>query len=186
MVAAGGEVWFGDETTVREFPPLRACWAKRGTQRLVVISGRNARRVIHGALNAATGDLVALIQERSRQDECIAFVQQLGQVRPGTPKLLIWDNAPPHHPNRVREAAAAAHITIAWLPFRSPELNPDEDLWRLAKAQIAANRPYRNEAPGMVVQTLAEQAVQHLQALAPFDRLRCSGLLSSKFQWLAT
>src|SRR5262249_9132574 len=37
MVAAGGEVWFGDETTVREFPPLRACWAKQGEQREVVI-----------------------------------------------------------------------------------------------------------------------------------------------------
>lgn len=186
MVAAGGEVWFGDETTVREFPPLRACWAKRGQQREVVISGRNDRRVIHGALNAASGDFVALIQERSRQDECIAFLATLAQVRPETSKLLIWDNAPPHHPNRVQEAAAAAHITIAWLPFRSPELNPDEDLWRLTKAQVAANRPYRDEAPGTVVQALAEQAVSYIEALSPFDRLRCSGLFSSKFQWLAT
>jgi transposase len=179
-------VWFGDETTLREFPPLRACWAKRGTQRLVVISGRNDRRVIHGALNAASGEMVASIQPRSRQDECIAFLGTLGAVRPETPKLLIWDNAPPHHPKRVQEAATAARITLAWLPFRSPELNPDEDLWRLAKAQVAANRPYRDEAPGTVVQALAEQAVQHIQALSPFDRLRCSGLLSSKFQWLAT
>jgi hypothetical protein len=30
MVAAGGEVWFGNETTLREFPPLRAAWAQRG------------------------------------------------------------------------------------------------------------------------------------------------------------
>jgi len=100
IVAAGGEVWFGDETTLREFPPLRAAWARRGQQQVVVLSGRNTRRVVHGALNAATGDLVTLIRERSRQDDCLAFVQALGQVRPQVPKLLIWDNAPPHHPKR--------------------------------------------------------------------------------------
>jgi transposase len=186
MVAAGGEVWFGDETTLREFPPLRAAWARQGEQQVVVLSGRNNRRVLHGALNAASGDFVSLIRERSRQDDCIAFVEALGAVRPQVPKLLVWDNAPPHHPHRVSAAAEAAHITIAWLPFRSPELNPDEDLWRLAKAVVAANRSYQEDQPDDVVQTLAEQAVQWIEALSPFDRLRCTGLLSSKFQWLST
>lgn len=186
-MAAGGQVWFGDETSVREFPPLRACWAKRGQQREVVISGRNARRVIHGALNGATGQFVSLIRERSRQDDCLAFVEALGQVHPEVPKLLVWDNAPPHHPKRVAEAAEAAHITIAWLPFRSPELMPCEDLWRLAKAQVAANRPYREgQPPEDLVQTLAQQAVDSIVVLSPADRLRCSGLLASKFQWLST
>ena len=180
MVAAGGEVWFGDETTLREFPPLRAGWARLGEQAVVVVSGRNSRRVLHGALNAATGELVTLIRERSRQDDCLAFVETLAQVRPAAPKLLVWDNAPPHHPKRVQAAAAAAHITIAWLPFRAPELMPCEDLWRLTKAVIAANRVYDS------VQTLAERAVAWLAAFDPFDRLRQCGLLSSKFQWLST
>jgi hypothetical protein len=63
---------------------------------------------------------------------------------------------------------------------------PCEDLWRLAKAQVAANRPYREEQADPVVQTLAEQAVHCIAALSSFDRLRCSGLLGSKFQWLST
>jgi transposase len=183
----GGEVWFGDQTTVREFAPLRACWAKMGEQRGVVISGRNGRRAIHGALNVASGDFVSLNRERSRQDDCLAFIEALGQGRPEAPKLLVWDNAPPHHPTRVAAAATAAHITIAWLPFRSPELMPCEDLWRLAKAQIAANRPYReDQSADALVQGLAQQAVQRIEILSPFDRLRCSGLLGSKFQWLST
>jgi hypothetical protein len=41
---------------------------------------------------------------------------------------------------RVLEASAHAHITIAWLPFRAPERSPCEDLWRLMKAVVAANR----------------------------------------------
>ena len=184
MVAAGGEVWFGDETTLREFPPLRSAWAHRGEQAVVVvsgrISGRISRRVVHGALNAATGELVTLIRERSRQDDCLAFVETLGQVRPDVPKLLVWDNAPPHHPKRVLAAAAAAQITIAWLPFRAPELMPCEDLWRLTKAVVAANRVYET------VQHLAEYAVEWLATRSPLERLCQSGLLGSKFQWLAT
>lgn len=180
MRATGGEVWCGDETTLREFPPLRAAWARVGEQAVVVVSGRNSRRVLHGALNAATGELALLVRERSRQDDCLAFVETLGQVRPQVAKLLIWDNAPPHPPKRVLVAAQAAHITIAWLPFRSPELMPCEDLWRRTKAIVAANRVYET------VQELAERAATWLQTLTPGERLHQSGLLSTKFQWLST
>lgn len=179
-MASGGQVWFGDETTLREFPPLRACWAKRGRQREVSLSGRNARRVIHGALNAQTGELVTLGKERSRQDECIAFLEALDTAQPNIPKLLIWDNAPPHHPKRVLAAAADRQITIAWLPFRSPELNPIEDIWRLLKQVVAANRVYDS------VQTLLAHALTWLDACSPASLLTRSGLTSSKFDWLPT
>jgi transposase len=179
-VATGGEGCFGDETTRREFPPLRAACARRGQQQVVVISGRNARRVVQGALNVASGELVALVRERSRQDDCAAFVAALGQLRPAGPQLLVWDNAPPHHPKRVQAAAAAAHIQIAFLPFRAPELMPCEDLWRLAKAVVAANRAYA------AVQEQAERAVAWLATLTPFDRLLISGLFGAKFQWRST
>lgn len=181
-VAAGGEVWFGDETTLREYPPLRAAWAKRGEPANVVISGRNGRRVLHGALNAATGELVQLVRERSRQDDCLAFVEALGTVRPNIPKLLIWDNAPPAIPSACwwRPHSGASQITSAWLHFRAPELNPCEDLWRLMKAVVAANRAYES------VTELAERAVAWLATLLPADRLRISGLFGTKFQWLST
>lgn len=179
-VAAGGEVWFGDETTLREYPPLRAAWARRGQPANVVISGRNGRRVLHGALNAATGELVHLIRERSRQDDCLAFVEELATVRPDIPKLLIWDNAPPHHPKRVQEAAARRRITIAWLPFRAPELNPCEDLWRLMKAVVAANRCFQD------LDALARHAAAWLDTLTTEARLLSAGLLGTKFQWLST
>jgi hypothetical protein len=88
-------VWLGAETSVREFPPLRACWAQRGQQREVVSSGRNARRVIPGALTAARGQCVSLIRARSRQEDGLAFVEALGQGPPAVPKLLVGATAPP-------------------------------------------------------------------------------------------
>jgi transposase len=44
-----------DETNLLLFPPLRASWAQRGEPAPVPITGRNARRVVFGALNLRTG-----------------------------------------------------------------------------------------------------------------------------------
>ena len=180
MLAAGGEVWVGDETALREFPPLRAGWSKRGQPARVVISGRNTRRTLLGALRVGTGQLVCTVRERGRTDDVLAAVERLGAVRPEAPKLLIWDNAPPHHPHRVRDAAAAAGITVAFLPFRAPELMPLEDLWRGLKATVAANRCYPS------LEELTDRAVAWLDGMSEADRLRRCGFEASKFDWLPT
>lgn len=180
MIAAGGEVWVADETALREFPPLRAGWSPRGQPATVLISGRNGRRTILGALNRTSGELVCMVRPRCRTDDVLAAVMALGAVRPQVPKLLIWDNAPAHTPHRVRDAAAAAGITITFLPFRSPELMPLEELWRGLKATVAANRCYPS------LEDLAERAVHWLDAMSNADRLRRCGFQTSKFDWLPT
>lgn len=180
MLAAGGEVWVADETGLREFPPLRAGWSKRGEPAVVIISGRNARRTLLGALNVTTGELVHTVRERCRTDDVLAAVEGLGAVRPEVPKLLIWDNAPPHKPHRVRDVAAAAGITVAFLPFRSPELMPLEELWRGLKATVAANRCYAS------LEELVERALAWLDGMSETERHRRCGLQSSKYQWLPT
>lgn len=180
IVAAGGEVWVADETALREFPPLRAGWSKCGAPAVVLISGRNPRRTILGALNVRSGELVHTVRERCRTDDVLAAVQELGGVRPDVPKLLIWDNAPPHHPHRVRDAAREAGITLAFLPFRSPELMPLEDLWRGLKATVAANRCYPT------LEELSQRAVAWLDDMSEAERLRRCGFEASKFDWLPT
>jgi transposase len=180
IVAAGGEVWVADETALREFPPLRAGWSKRGEPAVVLISGRNKRRSILGALHVGSGELVHTVRERCRTDDVLAAVQRLGTVRPDVPKLLIWDNAPPHHPHRVRDAAGEVGITLAFLPFRSPELMPLEELWRGLKAVVAANRCYAS------LEELAERAVDWLDGMSDDERRRRCGLHSSKYDWLPT
>ena len=178
--AAGGEVWVADETGLREFPPLRAGWSQRGVPAIVTISGRNARRTLFGALQVSTGELVCTVRERGRTEDVLAAIATLGAVRPEVPKLLIWDNAPPHHPHRVRDAAAAAGITLAFLPFRSPELMPLEDLWRGLKQTVAANRGYAS------LEELVARALTWLHGMSDAERLRRCGFHSSKYHWLPT
>ena len=180
VLACGGEIWAVDETALREFPPLRAGWARKGQQAAVTVSGRNARRTLHGALNVASGELVRTVTPTAKTGDVVAAIAALGAVRPWAPKLVIWDNAPPHHPKRVREAAALAGIDLAFLPFRAPELMPLEDVWRGTKGEAAANRCYAS------MEELAERAVAALDALGPEGLLARAGLRSSKFQWLPT
>jgi hypothetical protein len=80
----------------------------------------------------------------------------------------------------VQQATATTQITIAWLPFWSPDLNPCEDLWRLIKGVVVANRV------DDTVQVLAEHALAWLAALPLADRLQKCGLVSPKLQWLST
>ncbi len=180
MLAAGGEVWMADETALREFPPRRAAWSQAGQPTNVIISGRHARHTLLGALNISSGELVVVPRPRSRTDDVLALIDTLAAIRPHVPKLLVWDNAPPHHPHRVRDVAQDASITLAFLPFRSPELMPLEDLWRQLKAAVAANRCYASLAE------LTQRALTWLAAMTPTDRLCRCGFASSKFDWLPT
>jgi hypothetical protein len=180
VLAAGGEVWFGDETTLREVPPLRAGWARRGQPATVVSSGRHARRVIVGARTSVTGPLVRVVREHGRGEDGAAGVQALGEPTPGVPRRLGWDNAPPHLARAATTAAAAQAIAILRLPVRAPDLNPLEDRWRSLKGVVAATRA--DEA----MDELAERTLGYLDSLAADDVRRLSGLTSSKFQWLPT
>lgn len=179
-LAAGGSVWFADETTLHAFPPLRSAWARRGEQAAVTISGRNARRVLHGALNIATGGLVRVVRERNRGPDSAALIAALAARTPAGRSLLVWDNAPPRHTRAARETAAATGIAIVPLPFRAPELMPCEDVWRGMKRVVAANRAYAD------VDELAPRAARWLDDCGPAALLRLAGLQSSKFDWLPT
>ena len=104
VLAAGGEVWVGDETALREFPPLRAAWARRGTQALVEITGRNARRVLHGALNVATGETVAVVRPRSRGEDAATGLDPLAASSPAgrAQAARVGQRTPAPHARRAR------------------------------------------------------------------------------------
>ena len=131
-------------------------------------------------MNVLSGELVRVGRPRARKEDAQALVQTLGQLRPDVAKLLVWDNAPPHQPTSVRQAAEAAGITRTFLPFRAPELNPCEDLWRQLKGVVAANRAYAS------VEHLLDRALAWLDTLTPSEVLRRSGLASFKFNWVPT
>src|SRR5207302_8678670 len=87
---------FEDETDLLLFPPLRACWAERGQAVEVPLSGRNARRVLFGAINVHTGMRVLLARERQRAGDFQAFLSLLGGRYRGWEVALLLDEDPSH------------------------------------------------------------------------------------------
>jgi DDE superfamily endonuclease len=157
------------------FPPLRAGWALRGEPAEVRLSGRNARRVIFGAMNLVTGTRLFLPRPKGRSVDFQAFLAEVRLHYWGWHVALLLDEDPCHTAKASLKAAAG--MTLLWLPKRSPELNPMDTLWGQGKDVVCANKQY---------QTLDEQVERFLKYLSsPSGReaLHTSGVLSDDF-WL--
>jgi len=165
-----------DETDLLLFPPLRAGWSKRGEPARVWLSGRNARRVVFGAMNLRTGYRLFLPRERGRAADFQAF---LGAVRwryRGWHVAMLLDEDPSH--TAKGSLRKAEGMTLLWLPKRAPKLNPMDTLWGQAKDVISADRQY---------DTIEEQVGRFLAlllCLSDNEALHTSGVLSGNF-WLS-
>ena len=173
----GAVLLFADETTLRLFPPLRAKWAMRGEQPAVRVSGRNAKRVLFGAVNPRTGHRVLMRGTSVRQEQFRAFLRLLRRRYRGRPLWLVLDEAGCHTAARSLKLAAELGIELVWLPRQRSELNAMDHLWRALKQKISANRQCRT------VDEQAGWAERYLLGLTCRQALRKAGVLSGRF-WL--
>ncbi len=89
------------------------------------------------------GRLLTRIQEEAfRGPAIVAFLRQLlRQV--GGKLLVIWDGAPIHRCQPVKDflaAGAATRLHLERLPGYAPDLNADEGVWNLLKRKELKNR----------------------------------------------
>ena len=136
--AAGGTVFFIDEAGVRsdyhagttwapvaQTPAVRTTGARFGLNMISAISAQGALRfsVLPGTLTGA---------------RFVAFLQRLvhDAQRAGTgPVFCIVDNHPVHRAKTVDRFVASTHgaLRLYRLPAYSPQLNPDEWVWKNVK-----------------------------------------------------
>lgn len=175
---AGDALLFTDWTLLRLFPPLRSAWAKVGQQAEVIISGRNAKRVLFGTLNPRTGHRLVVRRGQAGQADALALLEEIRRrYRKARTIWRLLDRAPSHIAGRVQQRAKELKIRFVWLPKQSPELNAMDQLWRELKRLVAANRQAAS------VDELAEQAEQWVLGLSNRQALRKAGVLSKNF-WL--
>lgn len=174
---AGAVLLIVDETILRLFPPLRACWALRGEQAVVPITGQNAKRVLFGVINPRTGRRILMRARGMRQEAFQTFLHLLRRRHPGRPIWLVLDEASCHTARASRQLAAQLDITLVWLPKQCSELNSMDHLWRELKGKIAANRQFAD------IDEAALHAENWVLGLTKAQALRKSGVLSKNF-WL--
>lgn len=166
-----------DETDLLLFPPLRNAWGLRGVPLNVPISGRNARRVVFGALNLVNGLRWLLIQQRQRAQDFQEFLEYLHEDLPGRHIAMLLDEDSSHIDEETQDLAEDLSIEFIWLPKRAPKLNPWERLWGHGKDLVSANKQYTT------VDEQAERFVGFLGSLSGHDALRKAGVFSPDF-WL--
>jgi hypothetical protein len=164
-----------DETDLLLFPPLRAAWSPRGEVARVELSGRNARRVIFGALNLRTGRRLLVPRLKGRSADFRAFLAEVRSHYRGRPVALLLDEDFSHTAQAsLREAEG---MTLLWLPKRSPQLNPMDTLWGQAKDAISANKQHDT------IEEQVERFVSYVLHWSNQEALHTSGVLSRNF-WL--
>jgi len=166
-----------DETDLLLFPPLRATWGRRGEPAPVLLSGRNARRVVFGSLNLRTGTRHFLARHRQRQGDFQIFLKLVRRHYRGRYIGLLLDEDSSHTAAASRKLAEDLNIKLLWLPNRSPELNPMDHFWGDGKDVISANRQYPT------IDQHVDAFLEYLECLTNHQALQAAGVLSPRF-WL--
>jgi transposase len=130
----GAAIFFADESSVRTDFHAGTTWAPVG--RTPVLAGTGKRRSI-SMVSAVSprGELHFDIQERGiTADDFLGFCEKL-IADAGRPVFLILDNSQVHRAIILKEYAAQSNgmLTLFFLPPYSPELNPDEWVWKNVK-----------------------------------------------------
>jgi transposase len=168
---------FEDETDLLLFPPLRACWARRGESAEVPLCGRNARRVVFGAMHVQAGYRLLLPRLHQRGEDFRAFLRLVHEHYRGWRVWLLLDEDPSHTAADSVGLAREFEIGLIWLPKRCPELNAMDHLWGHAKDEVCAN----HQDPS--IDHLVDGFIRYIQGLSPGEARRKAGILSEDF-WL--
>ncbi len=135
---------FVDESGFSLIPYVAKTWAPVGQTPVLIHQGRWPK---FSAISGVTprGKLyIQVHKDTIATDQVVEFLQHLLRHIRRRPILLFWDGGRPHHSD-VTRAFLRAHqrIEAHRFPGYSPELNPDEWVWRhLKNHELASYAPH--------------------------------------------
>ncbi len=137
-----------DACDLHTHPHLAAVWQRRGAPLIVPAAGVDQRRVVFGALDEASGQLVWQLHDRQDGAAVAALLEQVAQTWPAADLLVVMDTGSDHRAPAVRTwwAAQAGRRIPFWLPVSAPMLNLIERVWRFLKHKLAGHRCWADVA----------------------------------------
>ena len=130
----GGEIWFGDEAGLRSDYHAGTTWGRKGQTPVVKSTGTRHRLNMISAVNRR-GKMRFMIEAGGFNADVICrFLDRL-MVGSRKPIFLILDGHPMHKSRKVSTKVESfkGRLNLYPLPPYSPELNPDEGVWREVK-----------------------------------------------------
>jgi transposase len=137
-----------DEASLYLQATVSAVWAPRG-QRPVVPAHPGREKVnFYGSLNLQTGQEIVSRTETMNAEASAEHLEAILAAIPDRPVLLLWDRAPWHRGQPIRQVLEAhPRLEILLLPVAAPELNPQEHVWKATRQVVSHNHltPYLPE-----------------------------------------
>lgn len=131
----GAEIWFGDESGLRSDYHAGTTWGRKGQTPVVSSTGARYRLNLLSAVNRR-GRMRFMIEKGGLNAGVIC--RFLDRLMAGSTKVafLILDGHPMHKSGKVAEKVKSykGRLHLYLLPPYSPELNPDEGVWREVKS----------------------------------------------------
>lgn len=111
----------------------------------------------YGTLNLQTGAEIVLRTKKLNNVTTAAYLVQILETYPSMPILLFWDRAPWHRGAAIDQVLQAnPRLEIMWYPVATPELNPQEQVWKATRRAVGHNHSQPH------LETLADQFENHL------------------------
>lgn len=158
----GAQVLFADEAGMRSDYHAGTTWAPQGQTPVVRSTGQRVSVQMISAVGAS-GQLHFMLHEgRTNAEVFVRFLKQLmhGQTKP---VILVVDGHSIHTAKLTKEYVASTDgmLELKYLPPYSPQLNPDEQVWKNVKERVSKQKPKDKSS----LRSLIERALQRLQAL---------------------
>ena len=140
---SGARIFFADEAHFRADAELRGKWVLKGEAALVDSSSPRygEKASYYSAVCLETGEVEWMeLEGNSNAGTSAAFLEQLRERHPG-PLNVIWDNAPAHRGEALREylRTPGLELRLVNLPGYSPDFNGDEAIWGWAREEATGN-----------------------------------------------
>lgn len=129
-------LYFEDESNISLTAVLGKTWAPKGQTPSQKVTGNRGGVAAMSAITPAAQMVFQLHDRRIRSAEVIEFLQQLLKHHPRRHLVLVMDQALPHTSKKTKAfIASQKRLHVFYLPARSPDWNPDEQVWNHLKHQ---------------------------------------------------
>jgi transposase len=117
-----------------------AVWYQRGQSPVVRIDPGREKSCFYGSLNLLTGEEIAMQTPLMNGEMTAKHLKQILDAYPDRPILLFWDRAPWHKGAAIRQLLEEnPRLELIFFPVASPELNPQEHVWKATRKAISHN-----------------------------------------------
>ena len=177
----GAKIFFADEAHFRADAELGGKWVLKGKPALVnSTSPRYGEKAsYYSAVCLETGEVEWMeLEGNSNSGTSAAFLDRLRQRHSG-PLDVIWDNAPAHRGEAVREylRAPGLELRLVNLPGYSPDFNADEAIWGWVREEATGNLCLGTKA---LVQERVGNFLHGLSRRKDEVKRRCRTILQSR------